>query len=334
MKKYYHTKLSLFFTMLRIILSERTFRLVTSALALLEGMGPAVAKIHEASGLGKSTIYRGAHEVVEIYEAIERGDGEKYWEALSVPRPNNPFDEIYITHSTISTDAASMTTCEKDTDQPGEQSTVTDPPSDLPALEDDGDSSEQSTATDPSSDSPALEDVDESIEQSTASNSSTKTEDSPALKGICRKPRKRGRKNQGKTKQRRKARDRRNLKGTVGRPPVYTTYPEIIRLVLQIICCYVYGDPMTTQLWVSASQHHIREMLSRFNVVVSDPTIGKLLWALGYSRQKNKKMLPVVNQHPDRDKEFERIKVFREYAAKRDDWGMYLVMQCLSLRDL
>ena len=141
-----------------------------------------------------------------------------------------------------------------------------------------------------------------------------------ALVGICRKRKKRGRKNQGKTKRRKKSRVRRNMKGTVGRPPVYEVYPEIIRLFLTIINCFVYGDPMTTRLWVSCSQHHIRNKLAELNVFVSDPTVGNLLYMLGYSRQKNKKMLPVVRQHPDRDKQFVFIQAMREFAIRNENW--------------
>ena len=141
-----------------------------------------------------------------------------------------------------------------------------------------------------------------------------------SLVGICRKPKRRGRKNQGKTKRKKKPRVRRNLKGTVGRPPVYVTYPEIIRLFLSIIYYYVYGDPMTTRLWVSCSHHHIHDMLAKVNVCISDPTIGNLLYLFGYSRQKNKKMLPVVNQHPDRDKQFIFIKAMREHAVRSENW--------------
>lgn len=297
-KKNWKTPLVLLFKLLHIVLSERQYRLVLGAIVLL-GIWE-VKEIHEASGTSYSVIYTAAKEVDMIYEDIKKGEGEKHREALSVPRPNNPLKFIYIndesssTFSTTTTVSEATESSEKDMNE-----------EDKEKGKDDKENVEADAL-------PLLDDF------------TLQNINSSAIQGICRKPKKRGRKNQGKSKKksRKKPRDRRNLKGTVGRPPIYEKYPDIIRIILQTICCYVYGDPTTTHLWVSASHDHIRQLLAKSNVFVSNPSVGRLLWALGYSRQKNKKMLPVVKQHPDRNKQFAFIKALREHASKKNNWSI------------
>jgi hypothetical protein len=66
------------------------------------------------------------------------------------------------------------------------------------------------------------------------------------------------------------------------------------------------GDPMCALLWVSKSHAKLAEALSAMGHKIKKSSILKLLGALQYRRQVNRKTLG-GNSHPDRDAQFEHI---------------------------
>ena len=260
---------------------ERIFRLITSALALFFGMDHHVKDVCEASGLSKTTIYDGAHEVIGIYEDIERQDGDKHATALAIERPNNPF---------------------KYEDEDEEKRKKAEG----------ADSKNQ-----PTEELTDKEQDEDSRQENNDDGSGPESKEGASLPPR-RKPRKRGRKRIHPAKP--KKRQRRNTKGNVGRPPVYEVYPNVLMILRHILDCHILGDPMSERLWCSTSRNHIKEVLMQANIIVSCPTIGMMLKQMGYSLQKNRKMLPVVKQHPDRNKQFEEIKRMKELAIASALW--------------
>jgi hypothetical protein len=66
------------------------------------------------------------------------------------------------------------------------------------------------------------------------------------------------------------------------------------------------GDPMRPLLWVSKSREKLAVALRALNHAVSASTVAKMLTALGYSRQVNRKTKE-CSHHPDRDGQFQHI---------------------------
>ena len=66
------------------------------------------------------------------------------------------------------------------------------------------------------------------------------------------------------------------------------------------------GDPMRPLLWVSKSREKLAAALRAMNHAISANTVGKMLVALGYSRQLNRKTKE-GSHHPDRDGQFQHI---------------------------
>jgi hypothetical protein len=74
------------------------------------------------------------------------------------------------------------------------------------------------------------------------------------------------------------------------------------------------GDPMSPLRWTCKSAARLAEELHRQGHAVSERTVNRLLHALGYSLQSNRKTLE-GRQHPDRDAQFQylnrRVKTFQ-----------------------
>jgi len=66
------------------------------------------------------------------------------------------------------------------------------------------------------------------------------------------------------------------------------------------------GDPMRPLLWVSKSREKLAAALRDLGHRVSANTVGKMLAAIGYSRQGNRKTRE-GSRHPDRDGQFQHI---------------------------
>ena len=66
------------------------------------------------------------------------------------------------------------------------------------------------------------------------------------------------------------------------------------------------GDPTRPLLWVSKSREKLAVALRGMGHTISANTVGKMLIALGYSRQVNRKTKE-GSHHPDRDGQFQHI---------------------------
>jgi hypothetical protein len=92
-----------------------------------------------------------------------------------------------------------------------------------------------------------------------------------------------------------------------GRKFVESNYPDIEKRICEIIDGKTYGDPMRILSYTTESLRKIQKELEKAGVFVGYVTIGKILDAMGYSKQINQKMLQVGEEHPDRNAQFEYI---------------------------
>jgi len=84
-----------------------------------------------------------------------------------------------------------------------------------------------------------------------------------------------------------------------GRPRIVDKSPDVRDWVRDIINECSYGDPMTSKRWTTASLTYIREVIySEHQTYISRSTISDIVKELGFSLQKNKKMLQVGNPPP------------------------------------
>jgi hypothetical protein len=88
---------------------------------------------------------------------------------------------------------------------------------------------------------------------------------------------------------------------------VESNYPDIEDKIRGIIGGKTYGDPMRVLSYPTESLRKIQSELGKGGVDVGHVTIGKILDAMGYSKQANQKMLQVGDPHPDRNAQFEYI---------------------------
>jgi len=92
-----------------------------------------------------------------------------------------------------------------------------------------------------------------------------------------------------------------------GRKLVESGYPNIEGNIREIIDGKTYGDPMRVLSYTTESLRKIQKELEKDRIFVGYVTIGKILNAMGYSRQANQKMLQLGEPHPDRNAQFEYI---------------------------
>lgn len=92
-----------------------------------------------------------------------------------------------------------------------------------------------------------------------------------------------------------------------GRKPIEEAYPEIKRVIEDMVSKDSYGNPMNPLRWTSRSLRNISDELKKQDINVSHVTVGDLLEDLGYSLQKNRKMEQVGKKHPDRNAQFVHI---------------------------
>lgn len=91
-----------------------------------------------------------------------------------------------------------------------------------------------------------------------------------------------------------------------GRPPTSRADPTVLDDLRRLVEPATMGDPMRPLLWVSKSREKLAAALRGMNHVISANTVGKMLAALGYSRQVNRKTKE-GSHHPDRDGQFQHI---------------------------
>ena len=95
-------------------------------------------------------------------------------------------------------------------------------------------------------------------------------------------------------------------RGGGGRPPLTSRDATLLEDLRRLVEPATFGDPMRPLLWVSKSCAKLAAALCAMGHRISPNTVGKLLRALGYSRQVNRKVQE-GRQHPDRDAQFEHI---------------------------
>ncbi len=91
-----------------------------------------------------------------------------------------------------------------------------------------------------------------------------------------------------------------------GRPALSQSNPGILEDLRRLVEPATMGDPMRPLLWVSKSWDKLASVLRATGHAVSANTVGKMLIALGYSRQVNRKTKE-GSHHPDRDGQFQHI---------------------------
>ena len=92
-----------------------------------------------------------------------------------------------------------------------------------------------------------------------------------------------------------------------GRNFVESNYPDIEEKIRKIIDGKTYGDPMRVLSYTTESLRKIQTELEKDSIYVGHVTIGKILDAMGYSKQINQKMQQIGEPHPDRNAQFEYI---------------------------
>ena len=92
-----------------------------------------------------------------------------------------------------------------------------------------------------------------------------------------------------------------------GRNFVETNYPDIEEKIRKIIDGKTYGDPMRVLSYTTESLRKIQSELEKDSIYIGHVTVGKMLDAMGYSKQINQKMQQVGEPHPDRNAQFEYI---------------------------
>jgi hypothetical protein len=92
-----------------------------------------------------------------------------------------------------------------------------------------------------------------------------------------------------------------------GRKYVESNYPGIEEEIRKIIDSKTYGDPMRVLSYTTESLRKIQVELKKESIIVGHVTIGKILDAMGYSKQANQKMLQIGEPSPNRNAQFEYI---------------------------
>lgn len=91
-----------------------------------------------------------------------------------------------------------------------------------------------------------------------------------------------------------------------GRRPASKTDPTVLDDLRRLVEPATMGDPTRPLLWVSKSWDKLAAALRALNHAISPNTVGKMLPALGYCRQVNRKTRE-GSHHADRDAQFQHI---------------------------
>jgi transposase len=91
-----------------------------------------------------------------------------------------------------------------------------------------------------------------------------------------------------------------------GRRPLTETDPTLLKDLKALVADEARGDPESPLLWTAKSVRTLAGALREQGHRVSHETVAKLLRALGYSLQANRKMTEGAS-HPDRDAQFGHI---------------------------
>lgn len=82
--------------------------------------------------------------------------------------------------------------------------------------------------------------------------------------------------------------------------------PALMAALSELIEPSTRGDPMKALLWTCKSTKNIAKELQKRGYIISDRTVSRLLYDMGYSLQSNQKSLE-GRQNPSRDSQFEYI---------------------------
>ena len=91
-----------------------------------------------------------------------------------------------------------------------------------------------------------------------------------------------------------------------GRKPLGTRDPHLVQALEILVDPVTRGDPMSLLRWTCKSAAKLAAALQAQGHAVSERTVNRLLHALGYSLQSNRKTLEGCH-HPDRDAQFQYI---------------------------
>ena len=101
--------------------------------------------------------------------------------------------------------------------------------------------------------------------------------------------------------------DGKTRRSGAGRKYVESNYPNIEEVIRKIIDGKTYGDPTRVLSYTTESLRKIKAELEKGDIFVGHVTVGKILDAIGYSKQVNQKMLQAGEPHKDRNSQFEYI---------------------------
>ena len=91
-----------------------------------------------------------------------------------------------------------------------------------------------------------------------------------------------------------------------GRKPLVDHDPDLLRELETLVDPVTRGDPMSPLRWTCKSAAKLAAELQALGHAASERTVNRLLHALGYSLQANRKTIEGKG-HPDRDAQFQHI---------------------------
>jgi len=83
----------------------------------------------------------------------------------------------------------------------------------------------------------------------------------------------------------------------------------LLEALREVVESSTYGDPESALLWTARSQRNLVGELKKRGYTACQSVMGRLLRAIGYSSQNNRKKVE-GKQHPDRNAQFEHINEF------------------------
>lgn len=91
-----------------------------------------------------------------------------------------------------------------------------------------------------------------------------------------------------------------------GRKTIENDDPNLIAELKELVEPSTRGDPMRALLWTCKSTKNLARELNKKGFIISDRTVARLLYDMGYSLQSNLKTIE-GKQNPNRDSQFEYI---------------------------
>lgn len=104
-----------------------------------------------------------------------------------------------------------------------------------------------------------------------------------------------------------------------GRKSIDKKYPDLEKIIEEIICDDTYGNPGKPLRYTTKSLRKISKALMEKGINVCHTLIAKVLGKMGYSKQQNQKMKQLGSRHPDRDAQFRFINdTAEEFLTNRE----------------